>query len=164
MGATGAPGTPGTPGTPGAPGTGLDLFDYAEVTTEESTTSTSFTDLATAGPAVTTTVPQNGLVSVFAQADIKADTGGTLCQIGLAEDGTNIDATNALFASNGNTAYQTFYPFPGTSTGIANRLFADGRTIPAPAGTHTYKLTYRKSGAGICSFKNRKLWVAPLGG
>jgi hypothetical protein len=144
---TGPAGPAGDTGAPGASGSGLD-FSYDEELTEESTTSTTHTDLATVGPTVTVTVPSDGLLFAYAGVDIRTSNGMSSCQVSLAEDGVVV-ATTLLFS----------YSTTNFATVVSSQLLV----LPRPAGTHAYKLVYRATGGATCDYKNRKLWVAVSG-
>src|SRR5262245_222410 len=59
------------------------------INTTESTTSTTFADLPTAGPIVTVTVPSNGIVCIWFECDLRQIGGGT-ATIDLQEDGSTL--------------------------------------------------------------------------
>lgn len=137
---------------------GDDNANYAAVLTEQSVSSTSFTDLATAGPSVTVTVPANGLVEIFAQVDgqSSADDEG---QVGIYE-ATDISTATKIMEftlSSFTTKRITLAGDGGTTTSTA----ASSIVIPATAGSRTYTLKYKRtdSGESPARFKNRKLWV-----
>jgi hypothetical protein len=156
-GEPGQPGQPGQPGLPGASGGGGDLFEFAEVTaTETTTTPHPGGDLATPGPSVTVDVPANGLVAVYATAEMSNPTSN--CQVVLLED----DVLLGTILAFGNSAnFVPVYPRPGDQNGTTARWVAGVLAFPVSQGAHTYKLQYA-SNSGTCSFRNRRLWVAPL--
>lgn len=78
-----------------------------KVATGEATTSTTFTDLTTPGPAVTVTVPASGKVRVTVGVNAANNTANKYCAVGVALSGANTAAAVAvLTASAGAAAYQ----------------------------------------------------------
>lgn len=132
--------------------------DYATVATSESTTSASFTDLATAGPSITLTVPTNGFVNLYAEALITGPTTGASF-VGIYE--ATDHATPVIILSQAQGVSGTRYTSPGYAAGVT--AVGGFISIPATAGTRTYTLKYARvdlgSGAsGNATFANRKLW------
>jgi hypothetical protein len=128
----------------------------------------SFVDLG--GPAVSVTVPSSGLVAAVVRADIQGsvrppDPGDTFPAI--------LDGCLGLFVDS--------QPYRGQSDDSAEldceggdfrRDYVDWFTFEAPPGPHTISVRYRGKcviGSHGCSvdqrafFKNRKLWVTPIG-
>lgn len=71
-------------------------IDGATVDTGESTSSTSFTDLATVGPEVTVDVGADGVALVMLSAQLRNDTAGVTTVLGVALSGANtVAATGA---------------------------------------------------------------------
>jgi len=132
--------------------------DTATVATEQTTTSTTWADLATVGPSVTITVPSNALVLVGVQVEYQG-TGGNIATVGVSE-ATNyalsgvpeqdVSHTNERRLVTTNTAYTSL---PSTASFI----------LPATAGSRTYTLKYAVT-AGTGTFKNRTIWALALGG
>lgn len=77
----------------GSSGSALTPTANAKVTTSEATTSASFTDLSTAGPAAAYTVPASGKVKVTLSALIEAGA-GTSAWMGVDLSGANTVAAN----------------------------------------------------------------------
>lgn len=122
------------------------------VATSESTASVTPADLATVGPSITLTVGVNGLVAIFAQADITVPVGVT-GSVHLFEDATDL----GTILSAGTTVATTAYTQAGAGNGTANRLAASALVFPASAGVHVYKLKYLTSGVPAATFANRVL-------
>lgn len=138
---------------------GITAVEYAEVLTEETTASTSATDLTTAGPSVTVTVPTNGLVAVMAEAEMKnSDPDESRV---LLHEATDLSTAGQIIVNVSSTFAVGWTG--GGSGGTGALQLAGFNTFPASAGTLTYKLQYSVN-AGTGTFKNRKLWVAVIGG
>jgi hypothetical protein len=136
---------------------------YAAVAAAESTSSTSFTNLATVGPQVTVTVPSNGLVAVYAQLESQ-QVGGYMQYAGL-EEPTDLAGTQNML-QNTVTSYTKIQTCPGDIFGAdgSNPLVGSFLLFPATAGTRTYTMKYKvQFGGSNASFRNRKLWVATFG-
>src|SRR5437870_2469617 len=59
---------------------------YAEVLTEETTTSTSATDLATPGPSLSVDVPPNAMVMIYIEVELKTSSGTVAISLYEATD------------------------------------------------------------------------------
>ena len=122
----------------------------ATVATTQTTTSATYTDLATSGPAVTITTGTKALVVVTARANISVS-GGENCFFSYAVSGaTTIAATDAVgaqesFAQNTNGRYS-----------------AVSRLATLTAGSNTFTMKYRRS-AGTGEFSDREIIVIDLG-
>lgn len=120
-------------------------WQAAEVQTSQTTTSTSYTDLSTAGPAVTVETLTTALV-IFG-ATFFQTTGGT-GRISFAVSGaTSIAASDTYAIAQSSTA-----------TGISGC-----RVVPLTgltAGSNTFTLKYKTS-ANTLNASNRFIWVIP---
>jgi hypothetical protein len=119
------------------------------VDTSETTASTSFTDLATSGPAVTTTTGTYAIVAVSASTFVSAASNQTF--MGVAVSGaTAISAgdSNALSMGtadgSGDVLQASFIYFVSTLTG----------------GSNTFTAKYRTTG-GTATFRRRRIVVIP---
>jgi len=142
-GATGATGNTGATGLPGTAGTVA-----AAVNTSQSTNSTTYTDLATAGPSVIVTVPPSGKLLVSVTSGESGSVASASCYTSVALSGANTVAssdTQALILT-GNNLQQ------------ASATFLLGGLAP---GSTTATVKYRVS-LGTCSFVARSIWVVPL--
>lgn len=122
---------------------------YSEVLTQQTTSSGTFTDLATVGPSVTFTIDPawSRDVIVFYNCRLFASSGSTaICNVQLD---SSVPANNdgAILSSSVTATY-------AVSAGTM-RVFSD-----LSEGEHTIKLVYASSGTG--TFLNRKLYVAFL--
>ncbi len=127
--------------------------------TASATTASSPTDLG--GPNVTVSVPNGGVIEVFAQADISSVGGGAnaIGRVSLYEP--HLVATpQSIMASSAN-AFQTRRTSPGSndSDGAINVTRGGWITILAPPGTYTFSLRYEQDGGGTATFQNRGLLV-----
>jgi hypothetical protein len=121
----------------------------ALVATAETTTSTSYTDLTTAGPSVTVTVPASGAVLVTITAQSNNGNAGRLQSVAFVASGSNTLAasdTRALIASNPGSLQ-----FQGSATFYVSGL---------AAGSTTFKLVYKTS-QNTATFANRSIIVTP---
>ncbi|HEX5713155.1 MAG TPA: hypothetical protein VFX85_07565 [Solirubrobacterales bacterium] len=126
---------------------------------------------AKGGPAVQVTVPNSGLIEVWAQVEIKDDEGGA---VGLYEDGAKVPGISAaeycgddsalVDAQGGGTG--EFIPFATPPTPSFPGCTSAGAPAPVllsrPPGPHTYELRYSEcSCGGEAQFRNRLLRIAP---
>jgi hypothetical protein len=121
---------------------------YGEVRTEESTGSTSYTDLATVGPTVRVTVPPNALINLRAQAELKSTDPTKPAQVTVFEaaDFPNPDLTGFVAQSASTDHFEL------------NPRISGAILLAATPGTRTYVLKYRATG-GTATFRNRRLWI-----
>lgn len=121
------------------------------VATSQATTSNSFTDLATAGPAVTATIGANGLALVTISCTISQSSTSSGAIMGVAVSGASTVAVgdvNAIyFRSSNNNVAQT-RSFTVLITGLT-------------PGSNTFTAKYRATGA-TATFADRTLSVIPL--
>lgn len=120
----------------------------AVVLTSQTTTSTSYTDLATAGPSVTVTVNASGLVLVGSHLELYTS-GANEARAAVTLSGANAVSADddQMCVANGSGTVQA-------KGGV--RLYT-GLT----AGSTTFKLQYRVS-ASTGTFLRRRLYAVPL--
>jgi hypothetical protein len=120
----------------------------AAVATSQTTTSTSFTDLATVGPAVTVTIGANGLAIVEFTTYL-GNSGANETRMSFAASGANTIAaeTETRGLVNG-AAAGNCYAFSILLTGLT-------------PGSTTFTAKYAVSG-GTGTFRNRRISVIPL--
>lgn len=128
----------------------------ADVLSTETTTSTSFVDLATSGPEVTVTVGQSGRAIILAGADSSADAGDSAI-IGVQVDGGTTFAWTRV--TNGSTTAGQYF---GASVARAHVFGVAGSFASLTPGSHTFKVKYRRAlgTAGAASFTAR--WIVAL--
>jgi hypothetical protein len=155
-GATGAKGVTGAKGSTGAKGvtgaTGTSGTSGATVATSQGTSNTSYTDLATPGPAVTVTIPASGnaLVILTSSETNSANAGqsnmGFAISVGTTRAAADTQALSLLNAGNQHNTVQHSATF-----------FVTGLN----AGSTTFTAKYDAS-AGTATFANRTIVVVPL--
>lgn len=119
--------------------------DTAEVTTAQTTTSTSYTDLATVGPSVTVTTGTKALVMVTCQVE---NSGGAAAFMSYAVSGaTTIAAADTTAVGNKSTSF-----IRATACSI----------VTLTAGSNTFTAKY-KVGASTGTFERRTIAVINLG-
>jgi hypothetical protein len=127
----------------------------AEVETDQSTSSGSYTDLSTVGPAVTVTVPASGIVLVSWACDIQASNNASGGRVSVQLSGANtvsaVDdyAMTMLNASGANSGRQE-----------ASRTHLFTGLTP---GSTTFTLKYQRVGTGSANFRRRWITAVPLG-
>lgn len=122
----------------------------ASIASAESTTSTSFTDLATVGPTVTTTTGPTALVLVTAQ--MSNNTAGVISRAGFEVSGATTVAAAEVFS----LAYES---------GAANDSMQASFSIiysGLTSGSNTFAMKYKSQTAGTASFSNRRISVIPF--
>lgn len=119
------------------------------VTDSETTASTSYTDLATAGPAVTVTTGTTAIVVVGAR--LINTTAGENTYASYAVSGASTSAADD------DRAFMFTCPVANYSTGGSNVVMHTGLT----AGSNTFTMKYRVTG-NTGTADNRRLTVIPL--
>jgi hypothetical protein len=128
-----------------APVSGFPATETATVATEENTTSTSYTDLTTAGPAVTLTTGTKALVIVTCQ--IRGNVTGVNSRVSYAVSGAT-----TIAASDANSSVQATN---------ANMRFAFASLVTLTAGSNTFTMKYKvNTSAG--NFGDRNIIVMNL--
>lgn len=117
-----------------------------------STTSGVFTDLASAGPAVTVTIGASGRALVLVSAEISNDTAGGFSIMGYAVTGAT-----SLAASDERAAY-TRSAVASDGSMCANSRVVTGLT----PGANTFTSKYRQQSGGTGFFSRRSITVIPL--
>ncbi len=118
------------------------------LTTAESTTSTSYTDLATAGPAVTVTTGTDAIVIISALMSNNSVADRSLMAYAISGATTKAESDNAAFR---------FEAGANQDISASKVNFEDNLT----AGSNTFTAKYRVTG-GTGSFDNRDVIVIPL--
>lgn len=126
--------------------------ETAEVDTGQTTTSTSWADLATAGPSVTVTVPASGKVLILWGADVVNSSAESRSSIGVRINGADPAGSTG----------QDVIQFRTTGTGNTvttgrNRVFT-GLT----PGSTIFKMRYQVQ-AGTGTFAFRHISAIPIG-
>lgn len=121
----------------------------ATTATAEGTTSTSYTDLATAGPAVTVTTGTQALI--FMQAALENNTAGSIAHFSYAVTGAS--AAGAADSTGG------FYESP--SANDRARFGVMHLRTGLTAGSNVFTMKYRAS-ANTATFRDRHIAVIAL--
>lgn len=126
-------------------------WDTATVNTQQGTSSTSYADLATVGPAVTIDVPASGAVRLSFSAEVENNTATQRTYIGFAISGATTtaaaDATGAVMRQDTS----------GDPITIGRSLILEGLT----PGSTTFTMKYRVGG-GTGDYLNRQINVETL--
>jgi hypothetical protein len=127
--------------------------DSAEVTTEQTTTSSSYTDLTTSGPAVTVTTGTKALVIV--SATISSSLAGYTTFASYAVSGaTTISAADK---------YAAYFRPSGTNgqnvVSISRAYMIENLT----AGSNTFTMKYKIESGATATFGNRLITVIDMG-
>lgn len=121
------------------------------VLTSETTTSTSYTDLATVTDTVTVTIGNNGRAMVYVYSFISNSVSGANSFVTFAVSG----ATTSVAADNRALQFQTYTTNAQGSYSLA--FLVTGLST----GSTTFKMKYRVD-SGTGTFKNRQISVTPL--
>lgn len=153
QGAQGSQGAQGTQGTQGAQssGNGTSIgIAAASVDTSQTLTSTSYANLATAGPSVTLTTGTSVLVVLAAQV-IKTTDYNNMWMSFAVSGASTLAASDARSCTISNVT-------PNALMSIFTVIPVTGLT----AGSNTFTTKYRCDGGTIWSVSNRRLVVIPL--
>lgn len=121
----------------------------ATVLTSENTSSTSYTNLATAGPSVTVDCGENCLVMIC--SSLYNNTASSQSCVSVEMSGTDSEAANDNWRLNTD----------GTAATQPVRYMAMRRYNFLVPGTHTFTMKYRV-GSGTGSFDNRTIIALPI--
>lgn len=123
------------------------------VATSQTTSSGSYTDLATVGPSATVTIGQNGLALVSIYASLDSGTVGNRPNMAFEMSGANTASANAAMSIQGVAA----------SGATQQRFGATFLLTGLNPGDTTFTAKYqRASGTGDSIFANRRIVVVPL--
>jgi hypothetical protein len=127
--------------------------DSAEVTTEQSTSSTSYTDLATSGPAVTVTTGTKALVIVTSL--VQNNLSGYGVRASYAVSGATTIAAADKFA--------TLIRSTGEAGRQIQRASAAFMVENLTAGSNTFTMKYNVESGATGTFSNRQITVIDMG-
>lgn len=122
---------------------------FASVTTNQSTASTSYVDLATPGPSVTVTTGTRAMVFIQAQMENTVDTSQTFSSFAVS-------GASTIAASDANAILMD-----GVAANNALRFGAMTFLSTLTAGSNTFTMKYRV-GANPGSFERRHIAVVPM--
>ncbi len=118
------------------------------------------------GPSVTVTVPEGGLVAIYARGTGEIDGGGNnaRAQIHLYEPTLFPNAPRILEFDSPEPQLRISTPGTGNVDGTAS-LTRGGWIVfpPVTAGTYTFSLYYSVAGGGTATFNNTGLWAGVVG-
>lgn len=124
------------------------------VASSETTTATSYTDLATPGPAVTVTIGSTGKALVALHSAIANATSSLASYYGFAISGASVVAASDAQAIG----------FTSPSSGAGIRTGTTLLVTGLSAGSTTFTAKYRMDpGIGPATFVDRRLAITPLG-
>jgi hypothetical protein len=126
--------------------------DSATVATYQGTTSTSYTDLATSGPAITITTGTKALVIISSR--IVHGTAGATGFVGVDVSGSTTISASDTTCLNLQSDYPNGY--------VTAQMSYVNRLTTLTAGSNTFTLKYKTS-TGTCNFSNRQIIVIDLG-
>ena len=134
------------------PSGGFPASATANVQTQQTTTSTSFTDLATAGPAVTVTTGTKALISISAFMTVTGSVDYVMMSFAVSGATT--------LAASGTRAAQS-YGFASSSPRVQITLayIVEGLT----AGANTFTAKYASHAGQAVRFENRYISVIDMG-
>ena len=135
------------------PSGGFPASATATVATSETTTSTSYTDLATAGPAVTVTTGTKALVTV--SGIVYNTTASEFAVMAFAVSGATTVAAADLYGVTISPVAATV----GDAIGASRVTLLTGLT----AGSNVFTAKYKRSNAGTATFTTRSISVIDMG-
>jgi hypothetical protein len=137
---------------------GVSSWGNAQVLTVETTTSATFTDLTTAGPSVTITVPASGTVLVWQSSFLKNDTASDGAKVGLDISGASTVSASTNETNFGGLSLTNNANSAGLSVECSKMFVVTGLT----AGSTTFKMQYRRTVGGTATFADRVIVVQTL--
>ena len=133
------------------PAGGAPASDTATVATSQNTTSSSFTDLTTSGPAVTMTTGTKALVIVSASMENNSDANS--CDMDFAVTGATSRSATAT------TMLSTINAIP---SGVGQIRASAVNLVTLTAGSNTFTAKYKSRGGGQAKFQDRVITVINL--
>lgn len=128
----------------------------SSVTTRQTTTTQSFTDLTTSGPAVTLTTGTKALVIVTVQMDNNNVSGsGAESDFAVSGASTRSAASDSAIKLGDGVSAST----AGGSWRFSSATYLTNLT----AGSNTFTVKYRSVGGGTTGFQNRSIFVMDMG-
>jgi hypothetical protein len=117
------------------------------------------------GPSVTISVPETGLVAIYARGTGEIDGGGqnALAQVHLFEPTLLPGAPRILEFNSPDPQLRISTPGTGNLDGTPALTRGGWIVFPAEKGTYTFSLFYSVAGGGTGTFTNTGLWAGVLG-
>jgi hypothetical protein len=129
------------------------IAGQAIVSTAETTSSTSYGNLATVGPTVTVSSGVNALICMYSQ--VNSNTAGT-----VAYAGYTVSGASSISANDGRALAYATASVAATSFLLASYVHLENGLT---AGSNTFQMVYRMgSGGGTGTWSNRCLTVLPF--
>lgn len=119
------------------------------IATAQTTTSTTYTDLATVGPTATLETRGSALVTVTARISANVIDSGYM---GFAVSGASVRAATDSQSLN----------LSSSGAGHVNRASASFTVTGLTPGSHTFTAKYRQNGASTGTYADRSIIVLPL--
>ena len=133
------------------------IVSASYVSSSQSTTSTSYTDLATVGPAVTLTTGTSVVCHVYSRVVPSTSAGSP--RMGVAVSGATTVAAADAIGANGGGSVTVATPVSGSSYNMNGSLIFTGLT----AGSNTFTLKYRTDNVSYTeNFADRAIVVQRL--
>ena len=117
------------------------------------------------GPSVKVTVPETGLVAIYARGTGEIDGGNqnALAQVHLFEPKLLPNAPRILEFNASDPQLRITTPGTGNVDGTASLTRGGWIVFPAEKGTYTFTLFYSVAGGGTGTFTNTGLWAGVIG-
>lgn len=117
------------------------------------------------GPSVRVTVPETGLVAIYARGTGEIDGGGgnALAQIHLFEPSLFPAAPRIMEFNSPDPQLRISTPGTGNVDGTPSLTRGGWIVFPAEKGTYTFSLYYSVAGGGTGTFTNTGLWAGVIG-
>jgi hypothetical protein len=128
---------------------GLTDTSGSVVNTAQSTTSNTYTDLATVGPSATVTIGPTGTAIVMLTAEAMTTSNGTECYMSFDAGGVTANDAQALVSATRNA---------GDTPNQSAIFWVTGLT----QGSNTFTAKYKTTGGVSATFENRNLIVIPI--
>lgn len=128
----------------------------AIVATSQTTTSTTFADLATAGPSVTVTVGSNGLLLIGISANVLNNTNAAFSFMSFVLSGANTLASADI------NSFKMQQPSANLEDRKGITVLLTGLTPGSTTVKAQYRVQTGGAGAGTSTWADRQLWALPL--
>ena len=141
----------------------LDLFKTQGVPGPLVTTSQSAVSLG--GPTVSVTVPETGLVVLYARVTGQLNGGGqnALAQVHLFEPNLLPNSPSIMSFTSPDPTIRYTVPGPGDNDGVSSPTRGGFLVFsPVSPGTYTFELRYSNPGGGTATFQNAGLWAGVM--
>jgi hypothetical protein len=141
----------------------LDLFKTQGVPGPFATTSQS--PVPGGGPTVSVTVPETGLIVLYARVTGQINGGGqnASAQVNLFEPNILPNSPAIMTFTSPEATIRYTVPGPGDNDGVSSPTRGGFLVFsPVSAGTYTFELRYSNPGGGTATFQNAGLWAGVM--